>query len=327
MKTRSVSKHVRSRRIPLHYLITNKCHNFQNTLAVTTGLSDFHKMVVTVLKTSFEKAKAKEIRYRDYKNFDKDQFKTMLRKDLSTGKISSYKDFETVFLSVLNKHAPLKYKKVRANQVPYMTKALRKAIMKRSELESKFLKTRSESSHRCYKRQKNFVSKLYKKERKRYYTNLDLNKITDNKKFWQCLGPFFSEKVTMKQKITIVEGDEIISEDMEVAKTLNSFFEKAVTSLEINENTFLLNKRVDEVEDPIERLIQKFESHPSILKIREMVSTENFTFKQVSLEDIEKELLQLNSKKAHTENDIPAKPLKETADVCGSVLYELVIFS
>ena len=29
----------------------NYKHNFQNTLVVTTGFSDFHKMTVTVLKT------------------------------------------------------------------------------------------------------------------------------------------------------------------------------------------------------------------------------------------------------------------------------------
>ena len=34
-------------------------------------------------------------------------------------------------------HAQIKRKLLRANHIPYMTKALRKAIMKRSELENK----------------------------------------------------------------------------------------------------------------------------------------------------------------------------------------------
>ena len=37
----------------------------------------------------------------------------------------------------------MKKKFVRSNEVPYMTKALREAIMKRSELESKYLKSKS----------------------------------------------------------------------------------------------------------------------------------------------------------------------------------------
>ena len=36
----------------------------------------------------------------------------------------------------------MKKKFVRANELPYMTKTLRKAIIKRSELESKYLKNK-----------------------------------------------------------------------------------------------------------------------------------------------------------------------------------------
>ena len=33
--------------------LTNSPHSFQNTMAISTGLSDFHKMIITVLKSSF----------------------------------------------------------------------------------------------------------------------------------------------------------------------------------------------------------------------------------------------------------------------------------
>ena len=41
-----------------------------------------------------------------------------------------------------------------------------------------------------YRKQRNFCSKLYKKERKKYNNNLDLNDIADNKKFWKTVKPF-----------------------------------------------------------------------------------------------------------------------------------------
>ena len=47
-----------------------------------------------------------------------------------------------------------------------MTKTLRKAIMKRSELESKYVKNKTSENLRSYKKQRNFCSKLHKKERK-----------------------------------------------------------------------------------------------------------------------------------------------------------------
>ena len=38
-------------------ILTNNPNSFQNSGVIETGLSDFHKMTVTVMKTSFEKLK------------------------------------------------------------------------------------------------------------------------------------------------------------------------------------------------------------------------------------------------------------------------------
>ena len=46
--------------------ITNSILSFQNTIAVSNGLSDFHKMVITVMKMSFKKHSPIERHYRDY---------------------------------------------------------------------------------------------------------------------------------------------------------------------------------------------------------------------------------------------------------------------
>ena len=54
-----------------------------------------------------------------------------------------------------------------------MTKALRKAIMKRSEVESKYVKNKTNGNLKAYKKQRNFCSKLYKKE----IINLDNKKM------------------------------------------------------------------------------------------------------------------------------------------------------
>ena len=111
--------------------ITNSPLSFQNTIAVSNGLSDFHKMVITVMKMSFKKHSPTERHYKDYKYFDRSKFKNNLNEKLSEG-ISNYESFETTFIEVLNKHAPLRKKLLRANLVPYITKILRKAIMCRS---------------------------------------------------------------------------------------------------------------------------------------------------------------------------------------------------
>ena len=55
--------------------ITNSTSSFPNT----TTLSDFHKMILTVLKSTFPKVKPKQIIYRNFKNFDLNNFKNDIR--------------------------------------------------------------------------------------------------------------------------------------------------------------------------------------------------------------------------------------------------------
>ena len=89
--------------------ITNSSSNFQNTKALSTGLSDFHKMVISVLKHTFHRPAPKELVYRDSKNFDRVIFKSELEDKLNQ-QINEYKYFEQIFLEILNIHAPIKKK-------------------------------------------------------------------------------------------------------------------------------------------------------------------------------------------------------------------------
>ena len=314
--------------------ITNKKNSFQNTDALWTGLSDFHKMTVTVLKSTYTKSKPKEISYRDYKKFDLELFKNDLKASLAEKGSNSYIDFEIIFLQILEKHAPTKKKYVRANEVPYMTKSLRKAIMKRSELETKYYKCKSLMNYRVFKKQKNFVSCLYKKARKTFYENIDTNFVQDNKTFWKTVKPFLSNKGSQSRKITLVEKvttnddtkeiiEKVITDDTEVAETLNCYFENAVKKLDINENRFLIDS-YDEKSDPIESAIAKYAHHPSVLNIREKITSGSFSFSEITLPEVERELLQLNAKKASTFQNIPPKHLKQVSDVCAPVLLNLV---
>ena len=62
--------------------IANSPLNFQNTIAVTNGRFDFHKMVITVMKMSFKKHSPIERHYRDYRYFDRTKFKNNLNEKL-----------------------------------------------------------------------------------------------------------------------------------------------------------------------------------------------------------------------------------------------------
>ena len=51
-------------------LLTNSAKSFESTYTIETGLSDFHKLVVTVLNEKHERMPPKVIQYRNYKKFD-----------------------------------------------------------------------------------------------------------------------------------------------------------------------------------------------------------------------------------------------------------------
>ena len=204
-----------------------------------------------------------------------------------------------------------------------MTKALRKAIMRRSALRNKFYKTGSPDIDKAYKTQRNYTKRLLKKEKKRYFQNLDTKNFTDNKKFWKTVKPLFSGNTGESQKITLVDGKEIISNDDEIAKTFNDFFIDSVKNLNINGNEAVLTD-VGGLTDPVDIALKKFECHPSILDIKEQVSNESiFSFSEVCYADMMTEVKNLDSKKSGTFMNITPKLLKGTLEIIVEPLMSI----
>ena len=118
-------------------------------------------------------------------------------------------------------------------------------------------------------------------------------------------------------------GGKIVNKDDEIAQNLNNYFTNVVKSLDIQENRYLLtdNKNID---DPIDAAIKKFELHPSILKIKVIVKCDIFAFNEVTFQEIEQGLRNMDTKKSTTFNNIPPKNLKENYDICSSNIMQLV---
>ena len=138
-------------------IITNRPNCFQNSMVIETGLSDLHKMCITVMKMYHSKQKP-TIHYCQFKKFNNDAFIKDLKTLLSKSFNEEIIPFQTIRESVnatLEKHAPSKTRYARANQVPYMKK-------KRSRLRNKFLNTKSDLDRKAYNRQRNYVVRLKK---------------------------------------------------------------------------------------------------------------------------------------------------------------------
>ena len=67
---------------------------------------------------------------------------------------------------VLDSHAPQKQRYIRANQKPFITSELNKAIMNRSRLRNRYLKLRTSESKIAYTKQRNYTVNFYERKRK-----------------------------------------------------------------------------------------------------------------------------------------------------------------
>ena len=136
-------------------MLTNSNWSFQNSCTIETGISDFHKMIVTVLKIYFQKREAKVINYRDYRNFSNEEFRQQVLKDIlkttQNDDIVSYKSFFTIFQRALDSRASKTQKCVISTHNPFINKTVLKVITDRSWLSSKFLKTRSNEDKKAFK--------------------------------------------------------------------------------------------------------------------------------------------------------------------------------
>ena len=125
-------------------ILTNKPNLFKLSANFETGLSDHHKLISTIMKSSSFKGPPKKKVYRSYKNFSIDTFNDTLKINLENIKDNNtYDVFEKIFLEILDKQAPLKTKILRHNNNSFMSKELRKNIMLQSKLKNSFNKDRS----------------------------------------------------------------------------------------------------------------------------------------------------------------------------------------
>ena len=157
-------------------ILTNTKNIFHNSIALETGISDHHNMVITAMKIYSEKQKPISINYRSYKNFNIHVFN-----DDPENALEQYnkphmrcRDFKSIFMRVLDKYAPSKTKMLRGNNAPFMSKKLSTEILHRSKLKNNFNKNPNEDTKKLYKKQRNFCVSLLKKKRKIIITTMTL---------------------------------------------------------------------------------------------------------------------------------------------------------
>ena len=101
---------------------------------------------------------------------------------------------------------------MRFNNNLFMSKALRKAIMHRSKLK-KHNKQRTENIWANYKKQRNLCVNLLRKTKTEYFQKLNVKDLSNNRKFWKTIKPFFSNKGLNSNKLMLKENRRLITKE------------------------------------------------------------------------------------------------------------------
>ena len=115
----------------------------------------------------------------------------------------------------------------------------------------------------------------------------------------KTVKPFFTSKGVNNEKVTLIENGETLSKNEEIADNLNNYFSDIITILKLP--PYDPTPNAEDIADPVLKAIEKYKNHLIIRIINDKYKTNSeFTFNQVSLEKIQKELKNLNLSKAYS---------------------------
>ena len=177
-------------------------------------------------------------------------------------------------------------------------------------------KKRSDKNWDNFKKQRNFCVKLLRQTKEKYFSDIIVRSISDNKRFWKIIQPFFSNKDLNTNNIMLVENNEKVREDEIIASIMKNYF--------TNITTHLKSTKIDPKAN-LESIINIFQNHESVqrIKLANFHSKSCLKFNRVSGLDVKKEILNLSPKKPNRKGDIPSKILKNSIN---AYLSELTIF-
>ena len=309
--------------------LTNNTNYFQETATLDIGISDGHSMLCAVAKLNMPQQQAKNITYRSYKLFNKDTY----RRDVQRIPFSSYECFDdpddmlwahnTLLTEVLNEHAPLKTKKIRPQQPPFMNKALRKSIMNKTRLRNRYLKTKRQADWEKYRIQRNITTQIRRKSIKQYFTERCAGG-PRNEHFYKTIKPFLSAKHRHDSNLMIKDGVSLLTDPKKVCESMNNFFTNIANDIG-NDKTLPTRDSYDTNKDFLDSSVEYHKDHPSVQSIlkNQELNAKTFKFKPAEESSVSRIIKDLNPKKATGADCIPARALVSVHDIVAPAYTRL----
>ena len=132
-----------------------------------------------------------------------------------------------------------------------------------SHLKNKANKSKSTNDIVKVKGQQNQMTNLNKQAQLQYFEKLSV----DFKPFWKACKPYFSNKNSnIQENIMLLEKDELLPKQKDVASTFNKHFGSITDSLNLLSRP--KDTSISSGSDTTDSIIKKFAFHPSIKAVK-----------------------------------------------------------
>ena len=286
--------------------LTNSPEKVSTSGVIHVGISD-HSLVYMTRKIRMTRmAVHKKILVRQFKHFDQENFLHDLSQE-SWVDVSTCNDPDEMwqlwkhhFMRNIDKHAPLRAKRISKKYSPWMTKDIITKIHTRDYWKRKHAKSNSPELWVKYKKARNQVNTCIKNAKRKYFRdNLDANK-KDPKKTWKLIN----ELQNRLKKSTTIPGIKINNKTMtsetDIAEEFNTFFTNVGDKLAAG----ITPTNVD----PLSYIDQ---------------ADSSFSFSKVNVDTVVATLQKLDGRKATGLDKIPSRLLKVAAEVVAPSLTQI----
>ncbi len=252
--------------------------------------------------------------YRDYRNFNRENYLQDARQmnfyhndeNRDSDINCKYEHFQTKFLELLNKHAPLKVKSKRLKRQqrkPWITKGILKSISTKNTLLKKFIKTKDDFWYERYRIFRNTLNRVIKSSKQIYYSSYFDEFKHDSKKVWKGINEILNKnKAKCSQDIKLNFKGKLISDNKQVANTFNHFFTNIAQKLADKLGPAKANHK-DFLKSPIQ---------------------ESFFINPVNPGEVKSELMSLDESKSPDSYEIPISMVKCVSDPLSNILSDLI---
>ena len=213
-----------------HITVSNPS-NVVESGVVKCSVSDHNLVYMTRKFRGSVKAKHETIRSRQMKNFDKDLFLQDLASYDCLSVVNSAdsvdeavnKWSELVSL-VIEKHAPIRERRVTERFCPWITPPLKKLFKTRDKLNANAVKMRSEILMSAYKQVRCKAKNLNRKMKREYFSNKFESCEGNIKETCKTVNQLINKRSKTTNILSIKEDENVISNPLDIAETMNHFF-------------------------------------------------------------------------------------------------------